>query len=268
MNETSIADFATLLSVMTALTGVLTAHVGLGWLARAQRRPALLQSWSSQLLAAASLGTGVSAMGLLGLLAEGLTFPIGYGAVAALVLWLGAVIASLLLVGGLTWRLNRWTVALAGLVLAGLGTLAQVGWVWAAGFRPGVLWDWRLVAASAVLPLVGAWVALTMSAGQRSRRRRLEQPWQRRGASLLLGASLLAGQQVVLAGADLDSQRGSVYRNQVPGSIAGVGGAVLVPMTLLTMALDLSLRNAGGRHSHAGVVPQQRRKRRHRVRML
>ena len=59
MSESSIAEYALVLWVVTAGVALLTAHVALGWLARARRRPELAQSWKAQLLAATTLGTGV-----------------------------------------------------------------------------------------------------------------------------------------------------------------------------------------------------------------
>ena len=268
MDDSALTEYTALFWTVAAGVALLTAHVGLGWLARARRRPALLESWSAQLLAALTFGTGISAAAVMGMLAEGLLFPLGYGAVAAAVLWLGGVIGSLALVAGLTHLPRGWMVVLAALVLAGLGAGAQAGWVWAAGFRPGVLWDTKYVVAGWAVMFAGSLGALWLAVNHLSRRNREALPFIRRGASLMLGLSLLAGQQLVMAGADLAAQRGSVYRKQLPASLLGVGCGVLVPTTLLIMSLDLSLRNRRRDQQPSSFTPQKRRKRRHRVRTL
>ncbi len=263
MSESSLAEYAVVLWVITAGVALLTAHVSLGWLARARRRPALTQSWPAQLLSAATLGTGVCATAVLGLSAEGLRFPVGYGSVAALVLWLGAVIACLPLVAALTVSSRGWAVLLGCAVLAGLGTGMQMGWIWAAGLRPGVLWDVPVVSAATLMMGVGMLGAFWMASQERETRRHEPKNMTRLGSTLLLGLSLLVGQQLVLAGSDLGSQQGSVYRNQLPNSLLSLGCGALVPLTLVIMALDLSLRRdqSQRRRAAASFNPQRRRRR-------
>ncbi len=267
MNPYSIVEYAWILWVVTAFVALLTAHVGLGWLARARRRPALALSWPAQLMSATTLGTGICATAVLGLSAEGLNFPLGYGSVAAPVLWLGAVIACLPVVASLTFSTHWWAALLGTLILAGLGTGVQMGWIWAAGLRPGVLWNRPVVAAATLVMGVGFLAALWMAVHERESRSHEPRNLTRLGSMVLLGLSLLVGQQMVLSAADLISQQGSVYRNQVPNSLLSLGCGALVPLTLVIMALDLSLRRSQSqRHRSAnGFAPQKRRKRRHRA---
>jgi NO-binding membrane sensor protein with MHYT domain len=268
MSNSAFAEYAVVLWIVTAGVALLTSHVALGWLARARRRPELARSWPAQMLAAVTLGTGICSTAVLSLSAEGLRFPIGYGAVAAPVLWLGAVIACLPWVAVLTVG-GRWWVVLPGaLLLAGLGTGTQVGWVWAAGFRPGVLWNLPLLGAAASVMAVGFVVALWMAVNGRATAGHTPARLTRIGSTALLGLSLLVGEQVVISGADLGSQKGSVYRNQVPNGLLSLGCGALVPLTLAIMALDLSLRRRRPSRSQSGFTPQKRRKRRHRVRSL
>jgi hypothetical protein len=263
-----MAEYAVLLWMITAGVALLSAHVGLGWLARARRRPDLVLSWPAQLLVAATLGTGACATAVLGLSVEGMSFPLGYGAVAAPVLWLGAVIACLPWVAALTHSGRGWALLLAALLLAAMVCGVQTGWVWAAGFRPGVLWNWPVVAAAAAVMavgfLAGLWMAVSGSASTGNTPARLT----RLGGTVLLGLSLLVGQQMVLSAADLGSQKGSVYRNQVPNSLLSLGCGVLVPLTLAIMAVDLSMRRRRRHDTQSGFAPTRRRKRRHRVRSI
>ena len=268
MSDPALGEYAVLLWIVTAGVALLAAHVTLGWLARARRRPALALSWPAQMVSAATLGSGVCATAVLGLSAEGFRFPLGYGSVAALVLWLGAIIACLPLVALLTVSGRWWSVLLAGVLLAGIGCGAQMGWIWAAGFRPGVLWKWPVVGAAAAAMGAGSLAAFWMAVHERATTGRTPDRLTRTGSMMLLGLSLLVGQQLILAGADLASQKGSVYRNQVPNSLLSLACGALVPLTLAIMALDLSLRQSHRRRSQSGFTPHQRRKRRHRVRSL
>jgi NO-binding membrane sensor protein with MHYT domain len=268
MSATSVAEYAVVLWIVTAGVALLTAHVGLGWLARARRKPDLTLSWPSQLLSAATLGTGVCATAVLGLSVAGLGFPMGYGAVAAPVLWLGAVIACLPVVAVLTRRASALAVLFGALLLAAMVGGVQMGWVWAAGFRPGVLWKLPVVGAAAAAMAVGFVAALWMAVNKPGATGHTPGRLLRLGSSTLLGLSLLVGQQMVLSAADLGSQKGSVYRNQVPNSLLSLGCGVLVPLTLVIMALDLSWRRGRRHGQQSGFTPQKRRKRRHRVRTL
>jgi NO-binding membrane sensor protein with MHYT domain len=264
MNPTSLAEYAVFLWAITAGVALLTAHVGLGWLARARRRPELARSWPAQLLSAATLGTGVCATAILGLTAEELNFPLGYGSVAAAVLWLGSVIACLPLVAALTASSHGAAVLLGCALLAAVGTGIQMGWIWAAGLRPGVLWDLPVVGGAMTLMGVGMLGAFWMAVKARESRSHEPKSLSRLGSTLLLGLSLVVGQQLVLAGSDLSSQQGSVYRNQLPNSLLSLGCAALMPITLLIMALDLSFRRdkSQRRRAAASFNPQRRRKHR------
>ncbi len=268
MTDTSLSDYAIVLWLAATAVAALTAHLGLGWLARARRQASFVEAAGAQLVSAAVLGTGACASAILAVLADGLHFAIGFGAVAAIVIWMGAIIGSIVLVAGLTYSSRWWMVLLAALGFAALGAGLQVAWVWAAGFRPGVLWNWPLVATGASIIVIGGLIGLSASGMQGSRRQYDAQRLVRRGASLLLGLSLMAGQQITLSAADLGSQKGSVYRNQVPGVLIGVGCGVLVPLTFLMLSVDLSLRNHRRQRSLSQFKPEKRRKRRHRIRTL
>jgi hypothetical protein len=205
---------------------------------------------------------------VLSLSVERMNFPLGYGAVAAPVLWLGAVIACLPVVAVLTISASNWAVLFGSLLLAAMVCSVQMGWVWAAGFRPGVLWKLPVVGAAAVAIAVGCVAALWMAVNKPRNTGHTTARLLRLGSSTLLGLSLLLGQQMVLSGADLGSQKGSVYRKQVPNSLLSLGCGVLVPLTLAVMALDLSWRRRRRFEPQSSFAPQAHRKRRHRVRPL
>ncbi len=267
MNDTSSpAESSLLLIALAATLAVLTAHVALGWLHEAQRRTGSPRSLA-MLLAAVVLGSGLCASSVLVLAGEALSFKIGYRFTDALLLWLGAIAASavigLLLLKSARW----WAVTTAGLLLGGLALALHVGWVNAAGLRPGVTWEPVFVGAAGVLLMVGCcsglWLAWSESDGAHAKR----DAW-RLGASVLVGLSLVTGMEVLDSGLGLPSQVGSVYSRQLPGSVLSMVGGVLLPLVLSVMAIDLTLRRRQRRHKRREsiVLPQyKRRKRRHKV---
>jgi NO-binding membrane sensor protein with MHYT domain len=263
-------DFSLILWLVMALVAVLSGHVGLAWLAKARRRPSLVLGWKAQLVAAVTLGTGVNATALLGLTNEVVKFPIGYGAVAAPVLWLGSVILSLPMVAALSFSRRSWAVVLGASLMTLVAVFAQAGWIWAAGFRPGVRWNFQLLAAASAVMLVGFACALWVL-GQQRRSSRIDgeaKDFMPLGMALLMGLSLVVGQQLVMGSSDLHEQYGSVYRNQLPGTIISLSTGALVPLTLSIMSIDLVMRRQRPPRGSTGLHPQKRRKRRHRVRQI
>ncbi len=262
------ADFSLLLWLLATLVAGLAVHLSQGWVRWAQRGPTLRRQWRAVLTAAGVLGAGLTSATVLCMQAQALPFPVGYSALPALGLWLGATLACVPLVA-LPARVQRtWALLGVGALLAVLALGLQAGWVWAAGFRPGVLWRRDFVAAAAVLLIIGMalaqWLAQA-TAIQASDRR---MAW-RMAAALLAALTLMAGQQVMTAAAALGTQRGSLFHDQLAGTVLSLVCGVLVPLVLATMALDLWLRRQHSHHSGEGEFdPQKRRKRRHRMRTL
>jgi hypothetical protein len=268
MNADQSHEYSIILWLAMGLVATLTGHVSLGWLARARRKESITLGWRAQLLAAGTLATGACATAVLGLTNEIVAFPVGYGSVAAPVMWLGAIIISLPLVAVLSVSRRWWAVALGAVLLCALAFATLMGWVWAAGLRPGVQWNYRVLAAAAGLMMAGFSCAIWLAGAERSSRSSEPQAFMRRGAAVVLGLTLMVGEQIMIGGADLAVQRGSVYRNQVPGTLISLASGALVPLTLVVMAVDLSMRRQKRRQGSSEFNPQKRRKRRHRVRTL
>jgi len=265
-------EFSVVLWALGGLVAALAVHLGQGWVRMAQRGATLRQEWRALLLAAAVLGIGLGAALELGLQAQPLAFPVGYRWLAVALLLPAAVLACMpAVVAVMLGGQGAW----ANVVLFGSGALLavaalalQAGWVWAAGFRPGVLWRVELVAAAAVLWAVGLALAQWMGHGaafQASRRRVL---W-RVAAAGLAALTLMAGQQVMAVAAGLQAQSASAFSGQFPGTVMSLVGGVVVPLVLVALMLDLWLRrHQRHHHGHGDFNPGQRRKRRHKVRTL
>lgn len=269
MSDPTDADFSLLLWALSLFVAGLAWHLSNGWLRIAQRGPRMRSQWRALALSAAALGLGLNAALLLGLQAQPMAFPLGFHALGAAGLVVVSVLLCLPVVAlpavdtPLAWRL-----LLSGALLAVLALGLQVGWVHAAGFRPGVLWRPEVLAAAAMLLLVGLVMArwMAFSAACEATPRRLA--W--RLAAAVLGAlTLLAGQELVSVAAGVGAQRGSLYDRQLHGTVLSLICGVLVPLVMAAMALDLWLRRQQRpRRGEAGLQPKKRRKRRHRIRTL
>jgi hypothetical protein len=260
-------DSSLLLWLLAALVAVLSAHVAQGWVYVAQRAAGLRQRLPAGLVAGATLGTGLCSAMLLAMTAQGLLFAIGYRAWPAVGLWLGAMLGCSALALALAASQRAWLLLLVGAMLALLAAGVHAGWLWAAGFRPGIVWRREFMAAAAVFMIVGvaaaAWLSFSVIL-QDSERRTL---W-RFLAAALLGLSFAGGQELMIHAAGLVYQQGSIYEHQLPGTILSLVTGVLVPLVLTVMAIDLVLRRPARRRRGHDFNPQRRRKRRHRIRTL
>jgi len=267
MTNPSDADFSLLLWTLgLAVTG-LAWHLSNGWLRIAQLGPGLREQWRALALSAAALGLGLNAAIVLGLQAQPMAFALGFHTLGALGLVAGSLLLCLPVVA-LPAQATPWRLVLSGVVLAVLALGLHAGWVLAAGFRPGVLWRREVLAAAALVLLVGMVLArwMAFSAASEASPRRLA--W--RLAAAVLGAfTLMAGQELVSVAAGVSAQRGSVFQHQLHGTVLSMVCGVLVPLAMGAMALDLWLRRRQRpRRGEAGLQPKKRRKRRHRIRTL
>ncbi len=266
----SIGESSLLLWLLAAAVAMLAAHVYLGWLRLAQRQPTLRDSWLPLLLASVTLGTGICAVVVLAITAEGLSFVPGYRLIALAPLWLGAIVGALLPAYGLMKRQSLFAIVCCGLLLAVLGIAVQTGWLIAAGFRPGIRWRLELSGAALAVLALGSVAALWVGFGGGNDPARRRGLW-RVGAGVLLGVALVGGQELLLISAGLLAQVGSVFKDEMPGPVLALAGGVLAPLVMAVMALDLELRSSfdkrGGKSSAINDAAKRRR-RKHRIRTL
>lgn len=254
----SIADYATLLWVVAAVALLIASYVAISHLRHGTRAATLRARVTCAGLAALALGSGVWAAMLLGLVGQGLGFPLGFGALRLALAWAVAVAASAAALP-LPMRWQRVpAVAAAGLLLAAGTLAAQALVVDAAGFQPGI--EWRYDGLAMAGPLVasgcigGFWVAFLAG----SRRRPLKRGW-RWTAAAMLAFSLLTGQELVTSAASLAAQSSSTHARQVPAEAASVVAGLVVPLALLLLQVDLRVRRAP-RDRGVSLAPSRRRR--------
>ena len=269
MSSSSNGDSSLLLWVMAALVALLAAYVFIGWLRRAQGQAGWREVLGPVLLASAALGVGMSSTMVLAMSAEALAFSLGYRWLAVPGLVLGPVIACVPAAWWLSRQQNWLALIGSGLMLAAVAVAVQVGWILAAGLRPGIKWQFELVGVAAAMSASGFTAALWLAYSDASSEGTRKTLW-RVGAAALIALTLIAGQAVVSSSVALLAQVGSIYKREASATWLCLVAGAIVPTFLALLALDLTLRNRGRRRRTSGVelnLPK-RRKRRRRYRSL
>ena len=261
----------------------LGVHVMLGALREARRDPGLRQNWFNLLIAGLAIGSAVCAGTVVSLTGNTMAFALGFGALMSagvlVASWLGGLI-GVLCVG----LLPRWFGKLSGgLILGGMATAVQIGWMVAAGFRPGLRWQPDSVGAAFAAGLAGALIATFMAFSAGAQSGSVRNRWRLAASGLMAGA-LVGSQELLIAGSRLGSQVGSVFQNELPAPALSLVFGAVVPLLLVVAALDLGssrrhrgdLPGAEETFSTLGAYPPgssrsssgKRRRRRHRIRNL
>lgn len=255
-----------LLASAVMLAASFVAH---GWLRQVQQQPVPRKAWGGLLLAALVLGTGLCASFVIELTSQGLPFAIGYKAASAAVLLVLAVAGCLVAFTLLAWHPGWPAYIVAGMVVAGTALGVQTGWIQAAAFRPGTDWNTAYLWAAAAIMVIGLVCAYALAHVQTALSSAGRVGW-RIAANVIAALSLVAGQELVVNGAQLGSQTGSVFARQLPAPMLTLVSGAAVPLLLLVLAVDLFLRRQVKRHRSrdAGAALSdarpRRRKKRHR----
>jgi diguanylate cyclase len=242
----TIGESSLLLWLMAAVVALLSAYLFIGWVRRVQG----VQGWREWagpvLLAGTVLGLGFTSAMVLAMSAEALPFPLGYRWIAVPALFLLPPLACVPAAWWLSRRQNWIALLACGLMLAAVALAVQVGWIMAAGLRPGLRWNPTLVGAAAAMGVVGfvaaSWLAYSDSSGDGARKTL----W-RVGGAVLMAITLVASQEVVVSAVGLLAQVGSVYQREAPATWLCLLAGALVPIVMAVLALDLMLRNSAAR---------------------
>ena len=243
-----------LLWLMAGVVAALSAYLFIGWVRRAQGLLGWRQLTGPMLLAGSALGLGMSCAMVLALSAEALSFPLGYRWLWVPLLLLAPMLACIPVAWALSRRQKWWVLLLCSLSLTAIAVAVQVGWILAAGLRPGLRWQFSLLGAAAAVAAVGfgasLWLAYSDASGNGARKTL----W-RVGAAVLMALTLIAGQELVGASVALSSQVGSIFQREASGTWMSLFAGAVVPVAMALLALDLALRNSDGRHRsrHGGI---------------
>jgi hypothetical protein len=263
----STAESSFLLWFLGVVVYVLAAHVGLAAVRLARRATLQRDQISLVLTAGLAWGAALSIGFVLGLAGVALSFGVGFHWLAGLALWLLGSVAAV----GVAQALVRWPGRAghlgAGLALGVLSLVVQAGWLWAAGFRPGLAWRPEVMVAAGALMAVGLCIAIGLAFSEQATTSHLRTRW-RLAASGLTAAAWLAGQEVMLAGQGLAAQTGSLHQHALPASLLSLVGGAMLPIVLVVVALDLRFGRHRSRRHHRDTdttlspreLPKRRRK--------
>ena len=245
-------DSSLLLLALAALIAFLSSQVFMGWV-RVSRHHAGWRRWGALGVAALVFGSGFTVAVAIGLLGEALAFPVGFRTLWVALLWAGAVLVAFALAAWPSHKPGVLASLGVGVLLASVVAALQMGLLSAIGFRPGLRIRNEFVAMGWLIMAVGFGAAISLGLPSPSQKNRRES-WRYAGAAVM-GIAALAGQALLVAGTNIPTQVGSVYRNELSASVFSLVGGALLPMVLAIMMLDLELRRR-----------QRRSERRHRRR--
>jgi hypothetical protein len=261
-------DWSLLLWLMAAVVSLLASHLFIAWVRRAQGLLRSLDAVGPALLASGALAVGLSSSMVLALGAEGLSFPLGYRWLALPVLLLGAFAGCLPAAWWLTRRQNLLALIGAGLLISLVSLAVQAGWLFSAGFRPGLRWNIPLASGAGIIALAGYTAAMWLAYSDGSSHGARRTLW-RLGAAALMVLTMVASQEVLITSAGLSAQVGSIYKGELAATWMALAAGAVVPTVMSLLVLDVVLRNHGerqkSRRSPTGVeldLPKRRKRRR------
>lgn len=196
-----------------------------------------LRMWRELLAASFSLAAGLWAAMVLGVHAVGLGFELGYHPLKVSSALLAAFVAIALITGLTTYR-PRWYGQIIAALVLGLVTLAlQVATMWSIGAEPGYLWRRESLLFAALLAMFGLGIGGRIVASAR-RGSRTDRGSFRTLAALVMGACLVASQELVLSAAGLDRQVASSHARFLSETVNLLVAGALVPLMLVLMLAD------------------------------
>ncbi len=230
-----------MLWALSAVIILLASHVLLGWVRQAQAVAAERRHWFAVAMAATAFGTALSAAVALSLSGESLAFPVGYQRLSAAGIWLGSVAVLVPAMALLAFWPSLLASLAAGLVTGAVATVVEAGWVTAAGFRPGVIWNRELLLASWLVCSTGFATSFALGFPRVERAQHYRYSW-RIAAAALMALSFAASLALVIMGAGLPTQVGSIYRHELSGTTVSLLGGGVLPLVLVMMIVDLEVR--------------------------
>jgi NO-binding membrane sensor protein with MHYT domain len=252
-----IGDPSVLLWVASAVIGFLGARTYIEYVRRV-RYEGPVALWRELLFGSAALCAGIWSALVLDITAKGMAFEVGYHPLKIFGSLFGMY---LLFVAVLGWMTYKWVwfneLAAYALLTLCIGVL-QISVIWSIGAEPGLFWRTEPLVFALLLQFIGIGVSGRMvfgarrgSAGDRASRRLL--------AALVLGACVVAAQELVLTASGIDRQVVSAHARFLPEvAITLVAGAV-VPISLVLMLVDQRTQQRARasyrrRRRHAGEV--------------
>ncbi|MEO8923750.1 MAG: diguanylate cyclase, partial [Caldimonas sp.] len=196
--------------------------------------------------AAWALSLGVWSSQIIGLAAEPLAFPLGYDGAGTLLVWGAAIVVCVAGLGAVSGRVATPARVTFGAFALGAGVVGAHALALAPlGLQPGIVWHLLPLAAAIAGTSGGCMMALGAFFRGGDRPRPPTLLWQAT-AALVLGATLVASQQLVIGAAGLGEQSSSANAGQVSPAtltlLASLGSVSLLLVGLIFSVLEARLR--------------------------
>lgn len=194
------------------------------------------------------MGTGIWCMHFVGMLAFSLPIALGYTAGLTVASWSAGVVVSAIAFYIASHGVLTWRSLVGGSLAMGLGICAMhyIGMA-ALDMSPGIVWDWRLVAASAVIAVCASTAALLIFFWLRTLAERFTAIFQPL-AALVMGIAVCGMHYTGMAAAHFPEGSVCLSADALSGTELGtivlVFSLALQAMTLTTSWMDARLRSS------------------------
>ncbi|MDN3919748.1 putative bifunctional diguanylate cyclase/phosphodiesterase [Roseateles violae] len=239
--------YAPELVAASLLIATFASYVSLD-LAKRVRTPdlAVARSWWAG--GSLAMGTGIWAMHFVGMFAYSLPIELGYRSLQTLLSWIAAIgVSAVALALASRGRLSLARLA-GGALLMGLGICAMhyIGMA-ALDMAPGIVWDPRLVAASALIAVLASAAALLIFFWLREFGGSRYRPLYQLAAALAMGLAISGMHYTGMAAAGFPFDSVCLSADQLSGRLLGglvmLASLGLLSMTLLSSTLDARLQS-------------------------
>ena len=198
--------------------------------------------------AAAALSLGIWSCQIIGIAAEPLSFSLGYNGIDSLIAWAVAVAVGMAGLGAVSGRVATPVGVGLGAFALGAGAVgAHVVALASLGLQPGISWHVLPLVAAVAGACGGCMMALGAFFRGGDRTRPATVPWQAT-AALVLGATLVASQQLVIGAAGLSEQTASLNADRIASTtlatFASLGSIALLFVSLILSTLEARLRRS------------------------
>ena len=237
---------------LSLLMGCFASFVTLE-LAKRMRSPdkALAHFW--WLGGAMSMGTGIWSMHFVGMFAFSLPIELGYRGLQTFLSWVAAVVVSAIALRAANQgELSRQRLIVSALLMgAGICAMHYTGMA-ALDMAPGIVWNWWLVLASALIAVAASAVALLIFFWLRRVKR--QQLWAYQlVAAIVMGIAITGMHYTGMAAAQFPANAVCLSADALAGRDLGLfvllGTVLLLSMTMITAILDARLQGKASRLS-------------------
>ena len=247
-----VPQYASITVVLSLLIGCFASYVTLE-LAKRMRSPdkALARFW--WMGGALTMGTGIWSMHFVGMFAFSLPIELGYRGLQTFLSWVAAVGVSAIALGAANQgQLSSTRLAISALLMgAGICAMHYIGMA-ALDMAPGIVWNWWLVAASALIAVVASTVALLIFFWLRQVNRRHLWAYQL-AAAVVMGVAITGMHYTGMAAAQFPVGSICLSGDALAGRELAVfvilGTLMLLSMTMVTSILDARLQGKASKLS-------------------